>query len=309
LEDALREAAGSCFICRRKGRVFDLRDFGSRVCPDCLPEFVKRRVLSTIRSHHMISSGDVVAVGVSGGKDSAALLHILNQTARKLDIKVMPFHLNLGFGDFSERAQEAASNAAEISGLELNVFYISDYEVRVEPIGSFPACAVCGALKRSIFNRIARKLGANVLATAHTFDDIFLFAVKNLVSGKDNIPRSVLQPEAGRLPRKIKPLYRIPEYLTSAYCMEIGIKHITGECPVSDGRGHALKKILAEIDTASPGFRRQVLDALKRVYKNTGKPPKKPQFSCIRCGEPSTQEICPVCRVREYQLKNADKLR
>lgn len=304
----MKEVVDRCFLCKRKGSVFDLRDFGAKVCRDCLPEFVKRRVISTIRSHRMISSGDVVAVGVSGGKDSAALLNILSKTTKKLNITVIPFHLNLGFGDFSEQAQKAALHVSEISGLKLNIFYLADYKVRVEPIGSFPACAVCGALKRSIFNRIARKLGANVLATAHTFDDIFLFAIKNLVSGKDNVPKSVLQPEAEMLPRKIKPLYNIPEYLTDAYCQVLGIKHIVGECPVSDGRGHHLKKVFAEIDTVSPGFRRQILNAMKRIYKNAGKPQKMPKFLCVYCGEPSTQEVCPVCRVREYQLKNAEKL-
>lgn len=303
----MEKTDGRCFMCRKEGTVFNLKDFGTMVCSDCLPEFVKRRVLTTLRSFHMISPGDIIAVGVSGGKDSATLLNALNAISKRLDVSIRPFHLNLGFGEFSEIVENAAKKAAELSGLELQVFYLSDFEVRVERIGSFPPCAVCGALKRTIFNRIARELKANVLATAHTFDDIFLFALKNLVSGKDNIPPAVSKPISELLPRKIKPLYRIPEYLTEEYCRILDIPYVKGECPVSDGRGHALKKVLAEIDGVSPSFRKQILQALKRIYKKAGKPVKEPVYICEICGEPSTQKICPLCRVRDYQLRAGKK--
>ncbi len=293
--------AGKCFICKQQKKVNLLKDFGAEVCDECLEIFLKKRVLSTIRSHHMIAEGDRVALGVSGGKDSITLLNILFDLKKRLRYELIPFHMKLGFGDFSEQAARYALEAAHRLGTDIKIYDIRDFGVRVEPVGSFPACAVCGALKRTIFNKIARELGANVLATAHTFDDMFLFAIKNIVSKKDNIPPAVSKSKNPSLPVKIKPMYRIPEYIIRKYCLVKEINHTTGECPVSDGRGHALKKVFEQIDLVSPSMRKQILDSLKRILKVCGKPPKEPEVECKLCGELSTQEICPLCRVREYQ--------
>lgn len=291
----------SCYLCKKEAKGFNLKDFGVKVCSQCLPEFVLRRTLSTMRSFHMVKQGQTVAVGISGGKDSTALVHVLGRLQKKLGITVKAFHLHLGFADFSEKVLEIAKEAALQASVEFKAYFIKDYGVRVEPIGSFPACAVCGALKRTIFNRIAKDLGAQVLATAHTFDDIFLFALKNLVSKKDNIPKAVLPPANELLPAKIKPFYLIPEYLTRAYCDVLGLKYYDSMCPIADKQGHALKPVFAEIDKVSPGFRKQILDGLKRVFKVAGKKQKEPVFNCRYCGEPATQEICALCRVRHYQ--------
>lgn len=299
----MEKGSGRCFLCGKDLEVYLLRDFGAKVCENCIPEFVLRRTLATIRSFKMLKPKDKLAVGVSGGKDSIALISVLSKLQKKLDIQLVPFHLHLGFGDFSDAALEKARKACQKSGLELKVYYLSDFGVHIEPIGSFPACAVCGALKRNIFNRIARQEGCGVIATAHTFDDIFLFALKNLVAKKDNIPAGVMLSLNPLVPRKIKPFYRIPEYLTELYCQVSELDFLKGECPVSDGKGHSLKGVLAEIDRASPSFRRQILDNLKRIYKKAGKKPKDLIFECVKCGEPSSQQLCPVCRVQEVQKK------
>jgi tRNA(Ile)-lysidine synthase TilS/MesJ len=183
----------TCFHCKKAENIFYLGHYGLYVCDACFPTFFRRKVLSTIRSFHMLKEGDVVAVGVSGGKDSASLIHTLFFLAPRLKIKVKPFHMHLGFGEYSDLALKTVKELGSRIGQDVEIFYLADYGVKVEPIKSFPACAVCGALKRNIFNRITRILGARVLATAHTFDDIFLFALKNLLSKKDNIPRAVLE--------------------------------------------------------------------------------------------------------------------
>lgn len=240
-----------------------LKDFGATVCRQCIPAFVAGRTLSTIRSYHMLKTGQRVAVAVSGGKDSSALLHVLSGLNKRLQVELVPFHLHLGFGRFSDRFMEMAMRNSKKCGFELKVYFINDFGVKVEPIGSFPACAVCGALKRTIFNRIARELGCQVLATAHTLDDMFLFAIKNLVSKKDNVPSPSLKSAHPQVPLKIKPFCRIPEYLLEEYCRVTGLEYEKQECPVSDGKGHALKKVFERIDEVSPGMRRQIIDNLK----------------------------------------------
>ncbi|MCX7831665.1 MAG: hypothetical protein N2440_02050 [Actinobacteria bacterium] len=297
-----------CFICKNSDKqVLELKEFGAHICNDCIPEFISRRVISTIRSHRMVKQGQKVALGFSGGKDSTTLLSVFKKAEKKIGVKVIPFHLHLGFGSYSDSVLEKARKAAEKIGTDLKVYYLEDYSVRIEPIGSFPACAVCGAIKRNIFNRIARDLNCNVLATAHTFDDIFLFTIKNFISKKDNIPASYLVSSRDGIPIKIKPLYRIPESLTKIYCDILGLDYVSGECPVSDKKGHSLKSVFSQIDEVSPGMRRQILDNFKRIYKKVGKKQKDLIFDCKICGEPSTQEICALCRVRAIQSEKKQK--
>ena len=55
---------------------------------------VFEKVLSTINKHNLISDGDKIVIGLSGGPDSVCLLHILNRLKEKLDIELYVAHLN-----------------------------------------------------------------------------------------------------------------------------------------------------------------------------------------------------------------------
>lgn len=289
-----------CPRCGRTENVVTLKDLGTIICIECLPDFLLRRILYTIRTHHMLEGVAAVAAAVSGGKDSTVMLDALVRASKSRKIRVQPFHLNLGFGDFSQAAESFAREAAARNGLELKVFYLADYGLRIEPLKTFSACAVCGAVKRVLFNRFARELGCDVVATAHTLDDMLLFALKNILSGKNNIPPSVSR-GSDEVPGKIKPLYYIPEYLTELYCEIKGIQRTSEECPVSDGKGYRMKEALFMLDVASPSVRRQLLKRLREIFKQAGQPPRFPDKKCQICGEPNTQEICAVCRVRQLQ--------
>lgn len=289
-----------CPRCGSQRNVLLLKDLGTRVCLSCLPEFLIRRIVYTIKSHHMLEGVSAVAAAVSGGKDSAVMLDALVRAGRSRGVRIKPFHLNLGFGEFSDRAQSYACQAAARNGIDITVFNISDYGIRIEPVKTFSACAVCGAVKRILFNRFARELGCDVVATAHTLDDMLLFAIKNILSGRNNLPPSMVRGN-GAVPGKIKPLYFIPEYLTELYCRIEEIEHTVGECPVSDGKGHRMKHALFMLDVASPSVRRQLLKNLKKIFGQLGSEPRFPDKRCWVCGEPNTQEICAVCRVRQLQ--------
>jgi hypothetical protein len=96
--------------------------------------------------------------------------------------------------------------------------------------------------------------------------------------------------------------------MAKLYCDLEGLPYMTGSCPVSDERGHALKGAMVKLDEVNPSFRWQLLDHLKRLLRQAGKEVKYPDKNCQYCGEPSTQYICAVCRIRIYQQqKTADR--
>jgi len=103
--------------------------------------------------------------------------------------------------------------------------------------------------------------------------------------------------------RKVKPLCRITEYETAVWCFLNGIEHVLTACPYSKGAsftGH--KDLLARLEQKSPGMKMQFYEN----YLRSGKPAfealaaNAPALNeCARCGYPTSQEVCGVCRVKE----------
>ncbi|MFQ5761438.1 MAG: TIGR00269 family protein, partial [Candidatus Bathyarchaeia archaeon] len=69
----------TCTRCRRAEEIHHAPYSGQRLCRGCFLDFTERRVKKTISKHSMLRRDDRIAVAVSGGKDSVALLHILHK--------------------------------------------------------------------------------------------------------------------------------------------------------------------------------------------------------------------------------------
>ena len=71
-------------------------------------------VLKTIRKYNMISQGDRVLVGFSGGKDSVALLHILYNLMQVLKFELFALHINHGIrGEEADRDEAFAKEFSQ----------------------------------------------------------------------------------------------------------------------------------------------------------------------------------------------------
>ena len=102
------------------------------------------KVIKTITDHHMILNGDIVGVGLSGGADSIALLHILTSNKDKLGIsKIKGIHIHHGIrGDEADRDLNFSKKFCEKLGVEF-VYYYADIPAEAEKTGeSIEQCAV-----------------------------------------------------------------------------------------------------------------------------------------------------------------------
>ena len=90
---------------------------------DTMNPTIQRRVLQTITRHSMIRPGDRVGVGVSGGADSVALLHVLAELRVKLGIRIFVLHFH-----HQLRGMEADEDELFVKALaaEFDVEFISD---------------------------------------------------------------------------------------------------------------------------------------------------------------------------------------
>lgn len=139
---------------------------------------------SAVQKYNMIQSGDRIAVGVSGGKDSLSLLAAM---ARLRDFYPEKFELVAITVDM--RFNDKDGDFTEISELcrKLNVEYIIKptnlarliFDVRNE---SNP-CALCSNMRRGALNNAAVEAGCNKVALGHHLDDVAETFIMNLFNG------------------------------------------------------------------------------------------------------------------------------
>ena len=134
-----------------------------------------QRLLSLTRQalddYGMIESGDKIAVGLSGGKDSLALLYALKHIQKfyPKSFDLCAITVDLGFGNFNlEAAQEFCSSLCVPYTIVPTEISQVVFETRKE---SNP-CALCAKMRKGALNQAAKNLGCNKIAYAHHRDDL-----------------------------------------------------------------------------------------------------------------------------------------
>ncbi|QCX33760.1 tRNA lysidine(34) synthetase TilS [Caloramator sp. E03] len=131
---------------------------------------MREKVISTIEKYGMISKGDRIIIGLSGGPDSTALIHVLNSLKELYDIKLYSAHINhMIRGEEAKRDEEYARILSQSLSVPfyLKRFdvlnYAKDMKMSLEEAGRF--------IRYSFFNEIAQRVGANKIALAHNMND------------------------------------------------------------------------------------------------------------------------------------------
>ena len=96
-------------------------------------------------------------------------------------------------------------------------------------------CSACGLSKRHLFDAAAREGGYDVVATGHNLDDEAAVLLGNTLRWDiDYLARQLpVLPGGNGFPRKVKPLVRLTERETAAWCIVRGIDYQVEECPMA----------------------------------------------------------------------------
>lgn len=225
-----------------------------------------QRLLSLTRqaldTYDMIDSGDKIAVGLSGGKDSLALLYAMKHLQKFYpnSFDLCAVTVDLGFGNFDLQA-------AKLFCQELSVPYtvvsteISQivFESRQE---SNP-CALCAKMRKGALNKAAKDLGCNKIAYAHHRDDVIDTMMLSLIyEGRFHTfsPKTYLD----RMD-----LFVIRPFLYVSEADIIGFKNryqlpvCKNPCPV-DGKTKRefVKNLIKSINTEAPGVKDRFFHAV-----------------------------------------------
>lgn len=221
--------------------------------------------LKAIFDYDMIQEGDKIAIGVSGGKDSLALLLSLAKirlyAPMKFEIIAITLDLGLEYTDFS---------SVQLLCDELNIpFYLEEtkighivFNIRKEE----SPCSLCANLRRGALNNKAIELGCNKVALGHHRDDaIETLALSLFYEGRFHCFSPVTYLSRCKI-NVIRPLIYAKELQIIDYCKERGLISIKSPCPATGTSKRAsVKELLDAMQKDNPIIREQLFGSIKRA--------------------------------------------
>jgi uncharacterized protein (TIGR00269 family) len=276
------------------------------LCGTHLIADLEQRVSETIASQQQVVPGDCVAVALSGGKDSTALLIILHRLFKSRDdIRLVAVTVDEGISGY----REATVRSAEDLVRRLGVGYItvSFEELFGDSLDTIlkgretQACSICGILRKKALVAGAERAGATKLATGHNLDDEAQSVLMNVLRGDlMRLVRNSGADSGGRFIPRVKPLMYIQEKEIATFLMVQGIWEDLPECPYAI---HALRRevrsALSGIEYRHPGTMLRLMENKKTIETAFfGKTVGEPVGTCRECGDPCSGDLCQLCQLR-----------
>jgi uncharacterized protein (TIGR00269 family) len=285
--------------------VIDVRRHNAAFCRDHFLHHCEEQVRRAIDNHDMVHAGDRVLVAVSGGKDSLALWEILARLGYDAD----GLYLGLGISDYSDDSVGYVRDYAVAHGrrlIEVDLESRYGYGIPAAAAATHRSpCGSCGLSKRHLFNAVAIEHGYDVVATGHNLDDEAAVLLGNVLrwdAGYLGRQYPVLPATPG-FARKVKPLVRMGERESAAYCVLRGIDYQVEECPMAAGNRHlGYKETLNALEDRSPGTKAAFLFGfLERGHErfaSDAEVEREELAACSMCGSPTPGGVCAFCRLR-----------
>jgi len=230
---------------------------------------LRHGVGKAIADFGLIVEGDRIAVAVSGGKDSYAMLLILEELRRRAPVKFELIAVNIDSGYPGFRA-DVIEDFFRKNGFSYRMVPCEHYDIIKEkrrPGSSY--CSLCSRLKRGELYGVAKTLGCNKLALGHHRDDFIETLLLNqfFVGSLKSMSASMLADNG--ITTVIRPLVYLAEEDIITFSSQAGLPVVSCCCPVSgsaDMQRKRMKKLLAELQADIPHVKSSLLKALSNVH-------------------------------------------
>ena len=293
-----------CDSCTKTAVYYNPR-LGIHLCEDHLTRSVEERVLETIRQNHLVRDGDLVAVGLSGGKDSSVLLSILCKVIPgEWDAGIVALTVDEGIAGYREETLRSATRLVKKLGVPHSITtFHARFGRDLDSIMKIPGmrpCTACGILRKKALFMMAREASATCIATGHNLDDAAQSVLMNYFRG--DLVRLVRDTTAAGKPgflRRIKPLSGITEKEITLYSFIHGITGVLPECPYATTSFRAeVRSLQAAIEFQYPGSSIGLVQGQESIRAAlAGRMKKDPFLPCTTCGDPCSGGLCQACRL------------
>src|SRR5438128_5234229 len=227
-----------------------------------------KKTTKAIADFQMIEDGDRIMVGLSGGKDSWALLQILDVLRRRAPVAFTLVAVNVDSG-YKEYKHDVIARTCEARGWEYRIEHtgIGDLIEDILDADQTP-CSLCARLRRGVLYRVAKEVRATKIALGHHMDDFIETLLLNLffAGSLKAMPAKLVSDNGEHV--VIRPLVYVGEDEARAYTKESGLPIIGCCCPACGDlslQRQRTKRLLMELEREHPGVKQSMLKALSNV--------------------------------------------
>jgi tRNA 2-thiocytidine biosynthesis protein TtcA len=227
-----------------------------------------KKTTKAIVDYQMIEDGDRVMVGLSGGKDSWALLQILDVLRQRAPIRFSLVAVNVDSG-YKEYKHDLIARTCEAHAWEYRIEHTGIGQVIDDILDADQTpCSLCARLRRGVLYRIAKEIGATKIALGHHADDFIETLLLNLffAGALKAMPAKLVSDNGEHV--VIRPLVWVGEDEARAYTKECELPIVGCCCPACGDLGlqrQRTKRLLMELAREHPGVKQSMLKALGNV--------------------------------------------
>ncbi len=238
---------------------------------------LNRDVGKALHRYDMISDGDRIVVGLSGGKDSLTLLWILNERLPRIPIhyELFPVYIDPGFpGNFSEALKDQVRGM----GMDLRV-EATDYGILAHgETNRENPCFLCARLRRKRLFEIAHEYGCGKVALGHNKDDVIETMFLNMCYAGEISTMSPAQPFFEGLFTVIRPLAYVDEDRIRRFARDQAFPRFINTCPsAGTSRRKWIKDLLSTLYADNRKVKGNIFRAMHHVKPEYLLKPRSPK--------------------------------
>jgi tRNA 2-thiocytidine biosynthesis protein TtcA len=227
-----------------------------------------KKTTKAIVDFNLIEDGDRVMVGLSGGKDSWALLQILEVLRQRAPVRFSLVAVNVDSG-YEGYQHQALADTCRARGWEFHHEPTTIGSVIDDKLDADATpCSLCARLRRGVLYRWATKVGATKIALGHHLDDFVETLLLNLffAGALKAMPARLISDDKAHV--VIRPLVYVTEGEARAYARESDLPIIGCCCPACGDlslQRQRVKRLIMELEREHPNVKASMLKAVGNV--------------------------------------------
>jgi len=229
---------------------------------------IAKKVTKAITEYGLVEDGDRVMVGLSGGKDSWALLQILDILRQRAPISFSLIGVTVDSG-YDGYRHDLIASTCDARGWEYRIIHTEIGEVMEDLLAADATpCSLCARLRRGVLYRLATEVGATKIALGHHLDDFVETLLLNLffAGALKAMPARLVSDNGEHV--VIRPLVGVTESEARQYAKERALPIISCCCPACGDlslQRQRVKRLIAELEVEHPEVKSSMIKALANV--------------------------------------------
>lgn len=238
-------------------------------------KFLSSKVRKTIEKYNMIEDGDRIALGISGGKDSLALLFVMSALRRfypkKFELCAIYVDTGLHSAGYTSEDEDLASreyieDICKREEVPLKIVSTDIARIVFSEKEEKNPCSLCAKMRRGALQNTAKDLGFNKLCLGHHMDDTIETFMMNLLNeGRIGSFPPLVYFDRSRV-TLIRPMVEVMEKDITYFVNKSGISPIKNPCPMDkSSEREKVKQLLKALEKEHKGVKQKILGAMERA--------------------------------------------